>query len=112
MTKQEMFNKVAAWLTRPGFTQSKKDNGFCAYRGVDGNKCAIGILIPDCKYSPNLEGKSAYEECISVAAGIPEGGQGLAFDLQVIHDSVRLHTNMVQEINFVALEHGLEGVSI
>lgn len=33
-------------------------NGMCACRGQDGDKCAIGHLIPDCNYSPKMEGHS------------------------------------------------------
>ena len=37
------------------------ENGFsCAYRGVDGAKCAVGCLIPDDLYIPALENQNVY----------------------------------------------------
>lgn len=30
--------------------------GTCAYRGARGRKCAVGVLIPDSKYTPSMEG--------------------------------------------------------
>lgn len=32
------------------------DIGMCAYRGAGGARCAIGLLISDEKYSPDMEG--------------------------------------------------------
>lgn len=32
----------------------------CAYRGVDGAKCAVGVLITDEEYSPLLEGVDVF----------------------------------------------------
>jgi hypothetical protein len=46
MTKQEIFDKVAAHL----LTQRKRcvnQTGDCVYRSDDGLKCAAGCLIPD-----------------------------------------------------------------
>lgn len=34
---------------------SKEGMAECAYRGVDGNRCAIGCFIPDWAYSPKME---------------------------------------------------------
>lgn len=57
MTAQEIFNTVAAHLLRQG----RKAEGYgtqpgCAYRSNDGDKCAVGCLIPDDDYSIELEG--------------------------------------------------------
>jgi hypothetical protein len=32
--------------------------GGCMYRGPGGSKCAVGLLIDDAYYSPDLEGKA------------------------------------------------------
>lgn len=49
-----MFNKVATHL----LTQNMQclNDGDCAYRGFNGTKCAIGVLISDEHYDSNLEG--------------------------------------------------------
>jgi hypothetical protein len=64
MNKQEIFDTVARHLFTQGEqsktwdTQFKRDK--CMYRdgiGKDGKtkKCAVGILIPDDKYHPNMD---------------------------------------------------------
>ncbi len=54
MTFQEVFDKVATHL----LTQKKKSIGEdgCSYRGEDNTSCAVGCLIPDSKYTPEIEG--------------------------------------------------------
>lgn len=92
MTNQELFDTVAAHLlrqharsTRP-FTQSPAN---CAYRGDGGRKCAIGVLIPDERYTVALEGQNVYTPDVLNAAqldtSIPHQGV-LAGRLQWIHD--------------------------
>lgn len=55
---QEIFDRVAEGLLgQGGPSMSDRFDETCAYRGVDGRKCAIGHLIPDEKYFPDLEGK-------------------------------------------------------
>lgn len=50
--KQDIFNRVVAWLLRPGATRCMHNN-ICLYRSLDGqNACAIGALIPDEKLVP------------------------------------------------------------
>lgn len=65
MTKQETFDRVAAHL----LTQNRQAQAVygdpkwapyvelaCAYRGDGGTMCAVGCLIPDDRYRPELEG--------------------------------------------------------
>ena len=56
MTPQEIFDTVARHL----FTQGKQstDPIYCLYRGPDGTKCAVGVLIPDATYDEDMEGCS------------------------------------------------------
>ena len=56
MKKQEVFNKVAAHLLAQGKPALKGED--CVYRSKDGLKCAIGCLIPDENYTPEMERKS------------------------------------------------------
>ena len=57
MTNQEAFDKMVAHLT----TQNRKavatagDVTTCMLLAPDGAKCAVGCLIPDGEYAPNLE---------------------------------------------------------
>ncbi len=54
--KSEVFQRVITHLE----TQRKKAlrNGQCVYRTDEGLKCAIGCLIPDDEYNPEIEGSS------------------------------------------------------
>lgn len=59
MTEQEIFNKVYLHLKGQGckagtMTASKSFN--CAYRGPNNTSCAVGCLIPDELYDPEIEG--------------------------------------------------------
>jgi hypothetical protein len=53
MTPQEIFDTVAKHL----FTQGKQSTDYvsCLYRGPEGTKCAVGILIPDAAYDADME---------------------------------------------------------
>ena len=55
MTPQEIFDTVVTHL-RGMEKPSAYGDGSCAYRGMDGAKCAAGVLIPDEIYSPEMEG--------------------------------------------------------
>lgn len=54
LSMQDVFETVARHL----YTQGKPalDNSQCLYRGPDGTKCAVGCLIPDEVYVPQMDG--------------------------------------------------------
>lgn len=56
-TQQEIFDVVATHLLAQG-AKSVGWTGECLYRGPKGLKCAIGVLISDELYSPEIEGAS------------------------------------------------------
>lgn len=64
MNRQEAFDLAAKHLLAQGVKSREKADSSspyppaCAYRGEDGLKCAIGALIPDDQYSPNMENMS------------------------------------------------------
>lgn len=65
MTRQEIFDKVAKHLR----TQNKKAEGRdgCLYRAEDGSTCAIGCLIKDEHYAPELEQKTVESAVVQFA---------------------------------------------
>jgi len=67
------------------------DTNICAYRGKDNLKCAVGILIPDEIYTPQMEGKGLRElidEFNSIDNLFPtQDEQSLLSMLQIIHDN-------------------------
>lgn len=54
----------------------------CLYRGPNGNKCAVGHLIPDDKYVPEMEVVPATRICEFI--GIPY--QDAFMQVQISHD--------------------------
>lgn len=100
MTRQEIFDKVISGLAAQGWKQSTYKNPLtgvpsCRYRGDGGTKCAIGHLIPDDLYRPDLENMVVYskdvKEVLEKANIFPDNdGYFWAFlaDLQDAHDSL------------------------
>lgn len=58
----------------------------CCYRSENGNRCFIGGLITDNKYSDELEYKNAFNPIVLRAADINPELANSALDLQIIHD--------------------------
>ena len=92
MTPQEIFNKVATHL----FTQGKRamldptcDSGQCVYRGPNGSKCAVGVLIPDKLYRKGMEMRTINglldDEEVVLPAWMAENRE-LLWSLQCVHD--------------------------
>jgi len=55
LSKKEIYERVCAHLLAQGAV-SEDDNGSCRLRCEDGRRCAIGSLISDEIYCPNIEG--------------------------------------------------------
>ena len=60
--KQEIFDYAIKHLKNQG-TQSMvgPGHGICGYRGHDGTMCAVGCLLADDEYEPDMEGKGVYK---------------------------------------------------
>lgn len=110
MNVQEIFNKVVTHLAQQGVRSigGEKDMGVatsakCAYRGSNGTSCAIGCLILDQFYYPDMEGEAASSCNVRkalVSSGVlesvnPKERPVLIIEflgaLQVIHDGYRPH---------------------
>ena len=55
MEAQEIFDTVVEHLRRQGCKSETPDLGSCLYRGPEGRKCAVGILIKDEDYTWRME---------------------------------------------------------
>jgi hypothetical protein len=53
-SKQELFEKAINGLLQQGTVSYIQGTG-CMYRGLNGTKCAVGHLIPDELYDPEIE---------------------------------------------------------
>ncbi len=91
---QSTYNRVKACLIRQGQKSENPGIGVCVLRGPRHPRthrkthCAIGCLLPDSKYSPNLEGHS-YENNAPLRAVMTELGytdHDFLNDLQKAHD--------------------------
>jgi len=87
MNRQEVYEKVRKHL----LTQNHRSLNIkgCAYRGENGDKCAIGALIPDESYYGGLEGLGVAHASVLGATGLEIEDQTdveYLTSLQVIHD--------------------------
>lgn len=92
MDNQEIFDSVARHL----LTQRSKSvliGGGCAYRGVAGQKCAIGALIPDKVYTPEIEGMGVGEALNRFPECFPGIDQEDSKPLSLLMRLQRLHDN-------------------
>ena len=53
-TLQQIFDAVATHLLKQN--RQAKDGLSCCYRGIENTKCAVGCLIDDANYHPDMEG--------------------------------------------------------
>jgi hypothetical protein len=116
MTRQEAFDQAFYGITaQKGPSMSPK--GFCLYRDPNGNKCAIGHLIPDYLYSPAMDAEATGVNEIMTfysAIGTLLHGLGATFlnDLQTAHDAAVSYggdfmTNFLENMQEVAQDHKL-----
>lgn len=81
-----MLAVVAEHLMAQGVAAT--DGQTCQYRGAEGRVCAIGALLPDRLYSPNMEGEPGGRVLVKtgLVLGWDDERTGLADELQRIHD--------------------------
>ena len=113
MTSQQIFNIVATHL----FAQGKKSEDHskrCVYRGANGTKCAVGVLIPDEVYQSKWDQNSFSVDSIfylkrdDMQPLAPH--RDLLVGLQRIHDNyINWHASqtMHMALSMVAKEFGL-----
>ena len=86
MTKEEYLAELET-RSLNGMFPAINDNGDCRYRTPGVRKCAIGILIPDDKYNPIMEGSSVSYLTDKYGLQLPEWlTQKQATELQNVHD--------------------------
>ncbi len=90
LTRQEIFDRVASHLLIQKEHSVDVSGDMCLYRGMNGIKCAVGVLIPDEVYSPSFEGKDFMVVWVTVPALadiIAAEDLYLTKRLQQIHDA-------------------------
>ena len=84
-TSRKVFNYVVNHMKNQGCRSTKKyEPDECAYRGENGTSCAVGCLILDEEYEPDME----YRPLRDVIFSIPRLHQfeELLYSLQQFHD--------------------------
>jgi hypothetical protein len=88
----ELLVRTSAEGRFPSLDQDKIARGSsgCSYRSKNGRACAVGLIIPDQLYKPEMEGRSAYGlfcQFSGLSSIIPAGltGDDL-FEIQGVHD--------------------------
>lgn len=104
MNEYDVFCKVREHL----LTQMAKATDFdvCRYRAPDGKRCAVGCLIKDEFYTPDLEGlpTDMHPVCVALEqSGVPITPHMIEIlnELQWIHDQHKV-TDWKQELNDLA----------
>lgn len=120
MDEQEVYDTIITHLRKQGSRslltdeQAKKlfvSYGSCAYRSVDGKKCAAGIMILDKEYSflmegINITGLLSRGDCPGSLRERMWPHYYLISDLQFVHDKVPVEM-WEDEFRRVALMHHL-----
>ncbi len=84
VTKQETFDTVVNGLRK----QNKRavgPTGSCMFRTGDGLKCAVGMLIPDSRYTVALDDPSSGKCAFDITTELGHD-RFLCSDLQGVHD--------------------------
>lgn len=97
MTAQEIFDKAVGGLLNQGVQSYSEELSKCVYRTACGSKCAVGQLIPDNLYQPDMEsGPSGVDSLVEKFPQVGEyilpsnmsSRRGMSFlsEMQEIHD--------------------------
>jgi hypothetical protein len=117
MDPQEIFDTVAKHLLTQGKKAVDKYTGLCTYRAPDGLKCAVGCLIPDDVYKPEMDNGTSAGRIDTIYINFPEVEEYLGIDnlsllcdLQDIHDvsDWRSDTAIKHSLECTANDHNLD----
>lgn len=89
-TQQTIFDTVVTGLRKQGVCATKRGTTSCQYRTPEGNKCGVGMLIPDEDYTKKIEGSSVRRlphNLLSKLGLVDEHTLSLAAQLQRAHDN-------------------------
>lgn len=102
MQKEDVIAQTFAHLIVQAERSIKTNGSMCRYRGKDGLKCAVGFWIPDEKYDPEIEGRSASSSLV-VACLPPEIAEhtDVLLSLQHFHDELPWYENSTMCFNLI-----------
>lgn len=92
---QEWFDTAARGVIAQGAKSLDDERLVCRYRGLNGLKCAIGHIIPDDKYTPEMDRSILFRGVLQKAGLVDfeahcfEAPECFLRQLQAAHDNVR-----------------------
>lgn len=109
-TKQEAYEAIREYFSRPGAVLAKSKYGACHYLSDEGNKCAVGCLIPKKYYDEGFEGEALSGIWEFIERLFPEDSTFTFLDgAQAIHDNNSENAfDFVQRLDAFAQQTGLE----
>ena len=112
MDTQTAYENIRAYFSREGAVLAKSEQGFCSYRTTEGNKCAVGALIPDEMYVSDMECGMVYdllEEFPIVKDYLRGVDESFLIKAQSLHDHDASDApNFVARLDFLADQFELE----
>jgi len=127
---QAAYEAIRQYFSRPGAELAQADERdpesgakICYYRKPGNGSCAVGCLIPDELYDPEMEGTSVYPLLIDTSSRLPSGKRKFNRELAKLFDGVAVnflcsaqnaHDGAVDVPNFIdrldeaARAHGLK----
>ena len=109
MDLQQVFTTVTSSLLNQG-EPSIDNDGSCCYRGPGQLKCALGHLIPDANYTPEIEGYSLSHQSVVQRLPFPVPVDSRLYELlqqlQSVHDAEDV-SQWPESFAGIATEYGL-----
>ena len=94
--RNEIFNKVFAHLVIQGKPSRNIEDYICVYQNSDGDKCAIGCLIPDELYTMGLEGNGVRDKKVKDVLRQVFPNIGLK-DFEFLENLQQLHDDLMYD---------------
>ena len=119
ITAQTLFDKAVVHLFEQGHPayvhRDGKKTSTCAYRGGGTTACAVGCLIPDDRYVPEMEESTVEDEIIRNIMPELQPFETMLYDVQNVHDVAVLRNtdgtfdrgSLAGNLLIVAEKHGL-----
>lgn len=106
MTRQEAFNIMVPHLLTQRCRATR--NGICRYRGDDGTKCAVGVLITDEQYAKTMPAGSLEWglKPVTKLIGMAPEDAGFLRTVQRVHDGVPIE-DWEERLREIAADYNL-----
>jgi hypothetical protein len=125
ITAQTLFDKAVVHLFdqgRPAYVHDDKGNktSTCAYRGGGTTACAVGCMIPDDRYVPEMEEHTVDDEIVRKIMPELLPFEIMLYDVQSVHDVAAERKtdgsfdrgSLAEALGIVAEKHGLSRSAI